>query len=200
VFVAGQRSNIKLKKLFLKEEIMEKLVVIINGFGGSGKDTLCEVICKHYKATIISSITPVKEIASKHGWDGSKDIRSRRFLSELKRAFINYNDLPYKYLMSEYKKFLESDKEIMFAHIRESDQILQFINGVGSNCITLLIQKNKKLGDQNRYGNYSDDNVTDYNYDFYYNNDKSLDELEEDFLKFFNNMLTESGFLHNLRE
>ena len=47
---------------------MEKTVIVINGAGGVGKDTLCEFAEKHYKVMNISSITPIKEIAAMCGY------------------------------------------------------------------------------------------------------------------------------------
>ena len=42
---------------------MNKIVIIINGRGGVGKDTLCDFAAKHYKVENISSITPIKDLA-----------------------------------------------------------------------------------------------------------------------------------------
>ena len=57
-------------------------------------------------------------INSRYGWRGEKDSRSRRFLADLKRVFSEYNDLPCRYLEEEYRKFLESDAQLLFVHIR----------------------------------------------------------------------------------
>ena len=57
---------------------MKKLAIVINGAGGVGKDTLCNLAAKHLKVRNISTITPIKEIAAMAGWDGSKDDRSRK--------------------------------------------------------------------------------------------------------------------------
>ena len=43
---------------------MRKAVIIINGNGGVGKDTLCEFAGAAYRTQNISSVTPIKEIAS----------------------------------------------------------------------------------------------------------------------------------------
>ena len=102
---------------------MEKLVIIINGVGGVGKDTLCDFAAKYYKIRKISAITPIKEIAQHYGWNGEKDERSRKFLSDVKRAFIEYNDLPTQYLLKQYEKFKKSEDEILFVHIREKEEI-----------------------------------------------------------------------------
>ena len=48
---------------------MKKAVIVINGAGGVGKDTLCDLAAKHFNVYNVSSITPIKEIASLCGWD-----------------------------------------------------------------------------------------------------------------------------------
>ena len=52
---------------------MKKRVVIINGGGGSGKDTFVEFCAKHAKVINISSVDKVKEAAKiLVGWNGEK--------------------------------------------------------------------------------------------------------------------------------
>ena len=51
---------------------MKKYVVIINGKGGVGKDTLCDIVSKKYCVNNVSSITPIKQIAQIGGWKGEK--------------------------------------------------------------------------------------------------------------------------------
>ena len=46
---------------------MKKTVIIINGKGGVGKDTLCDFISKYYPTRKISSITPILAIAKAGG-------------------------------------------------------------------------------------------------------------------------------------
>ena len=162
---------------------MEKLVVVINGKGGVGKDALCEALAGAYAVTNISAITPIKEIAATYGWRGEKDERSRRFLAELKRVFAEYNDLPNQYLLREYEKFLESDAQVLFVHIRESDQIARFVAGVHTPCVTLLIRR-RAVDELEQYGNAADDNVADYPYDLTYDNDLPLAESGARFIEF----------------
>ena len=38
-------------------------IYVINGSGGTGKDTVCDITAKYYKVRNISSITPIVEIA-----------------------------------------------------------------------------------------------------------------------------------------
>ena len=155
-------------------------VIIINGKGGVGKDTLCELAAKHFRVQNFSSIDPIKKIATENGWNGEKDAKSRKFLSDLKRIFSEYNDLPNEYLYQKYLAFQQSDDEILFVHIREKEEIKRFQNRVGSSCITLLVTRNQ-LRD-NVWGNASDDEVETYHYDYYFDNSGALTESEESFV------------------
>ena len=168
---------------------MRKVVIIINGNGGVGKDTLCDFASSMYKLTNISAITPINKRAEQYVWHGEKDARSRKFLADLKRTFVDYNDLPYKYLIKEYEKFLYTDSEILFVHIREGKEIEKFKRYVKLPCATLLIKR--KSVSQN-WGNASDDNVENYKYDYIYNNNKPLTEIRDDFNRFLNRILVDT--------
>lgn len=165
--------------------MVQKLVVVINGKGGVGKDALCDSLASAYRVKNISSITPIKEIAAMHGWKGEKDDKARRFLSELKRVFTDYNDLPNQYLLDEYTRFLESDLQVLFVHIREVDQIEKFVARIPTACVTLLIRR-KAIDSLEKYGNKSDDDVALYPYDCYFDNDLPFEESCQAFLQYFN--------------
>lgn len=167
---------------------MKKTVIIINGNGGVGKDTLCEFAGERYEVMNISAITPIKEIAGQYGWKGEKDAKSRKFLADLKQIFVEYNDLPCQYLTQEYEKFLQSPAQILFVHIREGEEIDKFKRHVEIPCITLLVRRDSGL---ESWGNASDDNVANYNYDYTYDNDKPLSEAKDDFVLFLENIIGE---------
>ena len=160
---------------------MKKTVVVINGRGGVGKDTLCDALRTVYQVVNISAITPIKAIASQHGWNGEKDPKSRKFLADLKQVFVGYNDLPFKYLTAEYEAFLHSPSQILFAHIRECEEIDKFRQAVHIPCVTLLIRRD---GMVKKWGNGSDDNVENYTYDYVYDNNGTLEEAKKDFILF----------------
>lgn len=166
---------------------MKKLVIIINGKGSAGKDTLCGFAESKYKTMNISAITPIKDIAKENGWRGEKDPRSRKFLSDLKKTFIDYNDLPCRYLKEKYDDFLESNSQLLFVHIREAEEIDKFKNIVGPYCKTLLIRRD---GLEN-WGNASDDEVENYSYDYIYENNTSLSEAESSFTTFLEKIFQE---------
>ena len=166
---------------------MEKTVIVINGAGGVGKDTLCEFAEKHFKVMNVSSITPIKEIATMCGWKGEKTDKARKFLSDLKALSIEYNDYPTLWAMERYKEFLNSDFDIMFLHVREGVEIDKFVRATDGRAKTLLVRGGSRMTKSN-YGNASDNLVENYPYDYYFVNDKSLEEAEHDFVEFLMNM------------
>lgn len=164
-----------------------KKVIVINGKGTAGKDTLCEFVGNWYSIFNVSAITPIKEAAALLGWKGDKTEVARKFLADLKQLSVKYNDYPNTYLVEQHNLFLNSDAEIMFAHIREADQISHFIESVSSTVTTLLV---KRPNCDVILGNEADDNVDDFLYDYVYNNDKPLDKAEADFMLFFNSIIS----------
>jgi hypothetical protein len=172
----------------------QKIVIVINGKAQTGKDTLCDFVINYYHAEKRSSITPILKIARENGWDGVKDNKSRKFLSDLKRAFVDFNNLPNKYLLEECDQFLIGNNDILFVHIRESDQIKDFLANVkdSCHCCTLLVS-NTRDDKSVLWGNDSDDNADNYPYDYIYNNIKPLEEAKKDFMEFFQKILQEKN-------
>ena len=113
------------------------------------------------------------------GWDGTKDEKGRRFLSDLKLLCVAYNDYPTIWLTRRYREFLAGEDEIMFVHIREPEEIEKFVRATDGEAKTLLIRGGTRFPEENlRYGNVSDDGVENYRYDYYFTNDRSLGEAE----------------------
>jgi hypothetical protein len=166
---------------------MKKTTIVINGAGGVGKDTLCELAARHFKVYNVSSITPIKDIARQCGWQGQKDDKSRKFLSDLKLLCVEYNDFPTLWAKERYNEFLESDDEIMFLHIREPEEIRKFVEATSGGAKSLLVRGGERMKKTN-YGNTSDDCVENYVYDYYFYNDKTIEEAEKDFCEFLNSI------------
>ena len=169
---------------------MKKLVIVINGSGGVGKDTLCDFAAECYKVKNISSITPIKQIAESCGWDGTKDDKSRKFLSDLKLLCVEYNDYPTRWALREYESFLDTDEEIMFVHIREPEEIAKFVAATNGAARTLLIRGGERMN-KSCYGNVSDDGVENYAYDRYFLNDGTLEQARVGFCELLSDMLSE---------
>lgn len=162
---------------------MEKKIIVINGTGGSGKDTFISYCENYSKVFNFSSIDIIKEIASTMGWTGGKTEKDRKLLADLKALATDYNDLPYNCVKEAINEFSDNDSEIMFIHIREPKEIKRVVDEFGA--LSLLIKrKNYELIKSNS----SDANVENYDYDYVFEND-TLEMLEETAKKFVEEIL-----------
>ena len=108
---------------------------------------------------------------------------------------MEYNDFPTNWVVEEYARFLESEDEVMFVHIREPEEIRKFVSRV-PRAITLLIRGGTRFRRAKKeYGNASDDGVEKYRYDYVFYNDAPLDKTEAAFCAFLANVLRERALL-----
>ena len=170
---------------------MKRVTIIINGAGGVGKDTLCELAARHLAVENISSITPIKEIAAQCGWDGRKDDKSRKFLADLKALSVEYNDYPTLWCYERYEEFMNSEKQVLFVHIREPEEIEKLVRRTDGAAKTLLVRAGERMN-RGAYGNAADDCVENYSYDYYFMNDKTLDIAEGEFVSLINKIVDEA--------
>lgn len=177
----------------------QKPVIIINGKGGCGKDTICQILNRHYPTTVISTITKVKQGARLiFGWKGGKDEEDRKFLSDLKDLWTAYNNGPFNYAYDKYKEFIEKPatnyNEILVIHVREPEEIDKLRRAISKDghvrCTTMLVMSERT--ENNEYGNHADDAVNDYAYEYVYHNDSALDRLDSDFMWFFEHVMVPS--------
>ena len=157
---------------------MEKIIVIINGTGGSGKDTFVEFCSKYTSVMNFSSIDKVKEVAKVIGWTGSKTDKDRKFLSDLKKLTTEYNDMAFNSIKDAVTIFKNNEDNLLFIHIREPEEIERAKSSFAAK--TLLI---KRIGLENISTNYSDASVDNYSYDYIIEN-TTLEELDENAKKF----------------
>lgn len=161
---------------------MRKSIVIINGTGGSGKDTFVSFCGEFAKVLNVSAVDKVKEAASiLVGWNGEKDEKARKLLVDLKQLSVKYNDAPTKYIKSRADEFEKSEDEIMFIHIREADEIIKSQKLLGAKTLLITNPRVSLIT-----SNDSDGKVNEFIYDYYISNDSTLDDLKakaEEFVK-----------------
>lgn len=178
-----------------RRRLKDKIVIVINGKGGVGKDTICGLTSRLFYAKTISSITPVKQVAALCGWKGEKDGKARKFLADLKQLLIAYNDYPNQFLTQEVQAFRKDPAlDILFVHIREADQIEAFLHSIDRNAVTLLIRSNRP-GLSAVYGNSADDGVEQYQYDYIFDNDCGPDALLQEVERFMTALLKQERLL-----
>ena len=146
-------------------------VVIVNGKPGVGKtlveqlaaDILGQVFCEQR-----STVDKVKEIAYEIGWDGVKNLRSRKLLSDLKDICTEYNDMPVNDILNYLKQWendlryygVENHPHVFFIDDREPEHI-ERLKGL-LDATTLLI---RRPGDEEtETSNHADKNVFNYDY------------------------------------
>lgn len=151
---------------------MKKLVIVINGAGTSGKDSIIEELSYLYLLMNESSIDPIKEIGEIVGTEGKKDPKTRKFLSDLKRVCEDYNEFTTNYLLQRVEEFRGSNHTLLFVHIREPEQIDKFVQRCSFPCKTVLVQRDGVES----WGNDSDDNVNNYKYDYTLSNNDTIEK------------------------
>ena len=164
---------------------------IINGRPRSGKDTFVNFCLEELGAfgKLISTVDFVKKIATECGWDGTKDLKNRKFLSDLKDLLTNWGDVPYKKTLQEIDMFKfdldywdVSDKGVVFIMCREPKEIERFEREL--NAKSVLIRRASVEFEQQ--SNHADSEVLNHKYDYIIENNDTIDELKEkakDFLK-----------------
>ena len=170
-------------------------VVVINGKGGCGKDTfvvMCRDVLGAEQIVNISTVDFVKEIARKCGWDGSKEPKDRKFLSDLKDLLTEWDDVPFKRTIIAISaaagtaKFVGNyDKTVVFIHCREPKEIDKLLKELQKyDPVTLLIRR--EAAENVQQINHADNAVLNYSYDYTIDNNHSLSALRaqaEIFLK-----------------
>jgi hypothetical protein len=168
-------------------------IIIVNGAAKNGKDKFVNFCIKNHTNSVNwSTIDTVKKISKRNfGWDGKKTDEARKFLSDIKRIWSEYNNGPFSSMIDKiakhYKKLTPIDKldAIYFIHCREPHEIKKFVDYYKDDCITVLLNRD----DREVPNNDSDMNVANYDYDYYIENDGNVKDLEEKAIEFLNKIL-----------
>lgn len=164
---------------------IKKYIFITNGMARSGKDTFAEYLNDFVPTLKYSSIDKVKDIAKQCGWDGTKDEKSRKFLSDLKVLTSQFNDMPFQAIKTVVEQFKEDkEKRILLIYIREPTEIEKVKKTF--NAKTILIKRNSV---KNITSNMADANVFNYKYDYIIENNGTLDEFYWTVYKFVKDVL-----------
>lgn len=134
-----------------------------------------------------STVDFVKEVAKYCGWDGRKDLKGRKFLSNLKDLLSEWDDVPLKKIAESVARIkaleLSKNKEgVLFVFSREPEEIARIKEKY--NAITVCVRREQIENIET--SNHADTNVLGYDYDYYIMNDKDLNILKamaETFLK-----------------
>ena len=164
-------------------------VVIINGKGGSGKDTfvtMCKDVLGAERIYNISTVDFVKEVATMCGWDGTKTPKNRKFLSDLKDLLTEWDDVPLKKIMAEAvacsacaEILGELDRSVLFIHCREPKEIDKLTKELQQyEPVTLLIRR--EVAENVAQINHADNDVLNYSYDYTIYNDSTLSWLRNE--------------------
>ena len=168
-------------------------VVIVNGRPGTGKtvfESLCREVLGYAYCEQRSTVDKVKEIAASAGWKGTKELKDRKLLSDLKDLFTQYNDMPFEDVVQSLENWEDelqfygvgNHPHVFFIDDREPEHIDRLKKAL--NATTLLI---RRPGDEDtEVSNHADKNVFDYEYDWVVNNDGTLVDLQESAGNFLN--------------
>jgi hypothetical protein len=151
-------------------------MLILNGSGGSGKDTFA-MLCNKYTPFCVrhcSTVEPIKAAASMLGWNHQKDEKSRKFLSDLKDLCTAAFDTSFNYIKEEYENAQDDDIEYLFVDSREPEEIKRFVEQFGAR--TIYVDATARIPAITT--NHADANVANYNYDYYINNNGTLEDLQ----------------------
>lgn len=186
-----------------------KHIVVINGKGRIGKDTLISSVVKAggFFVCNASSIDPIRNMlnAELQPLDDKKSLPYRAMLSKVKEAVDTYYEAEHgisytnEYLMrairtwSGQAKLFPDKKCILFVHIREGQNIDTFIKEAKKTLTvisdkdtaisTLLVRSNRGLGS---YGNPSDDNAENYEYDHTFESNGTKEDDAAAFISMLN--------------
>ena len=169
-----------------------KKIFIQNSVGGSGKDTWAGLIGKYISTHKYSIVDLPKEAARILGWDGGKTEKDRKFLSDVMDLSTEYNDAPFRDVMSvvdDFKSNLIED-EVIFIDMRDPKDIARAVETFGAETILIRNPNVKKIE-----SNHADANVEKYEYDYIIENNGSLEQLDWVAKEFVDNIINGAGIM-----
>lgn len=166
-----------------------KRIFIINGSGGSGKDTFVRLCSNHLKIRNTSKIIPAKRALCEllgitmDELESNKTEEVRSMLVNLNSIAIKHGDYPTKFIMNQVREFLCSEEEqVMFIHIREPEEIdkvkgliNEMIDPMKVSTVLIVSDRVKRIT-----SNTADANVDKYDYDIVIDNSHGMQQLSNE--------------------
>ncbi len=155
---------------------MIKKIFITNGNGRSGKDTFASMINKYIPSYKYSIIEKPKEAAKVLGWDSNtKTERDRKFLSDIMDLSSDYNDCPFRDVLSVAVDFKNDliDTEVLLIDMRDTKDIARAVEVFGAETILIRNPNIKPIKT-----NHADANTENFQYDYIIENDGTLEQLD----------------------
>ncbi len=169
-----------------------KKIYIQNSNGGSGKDTFAGFIGKYIPTIKYSIVDLPKEAAQILGWDGGKTEKDRKFLSDIMDLSTEYNDAPFKDVLSLVTDFKNSkdlaEYEVLIIDMRDPKDIGRAVEAFNAKTILIRNPSVKKIE-----SNHADRDVENYNYDYIIENDGTLEQLEKTAKLFIKKMVLQES-------
>lgn len=142
--------------------------------GTSGKGEFASRLDKRIPLIKYSIIDLIKETAESLGWNGGKTEKDRKFLSDLMDLATEYNDSPYRDVVSLVGAFkTELPEEILIIDMRDPKDIERAVKDFGAETILMRNPRVNKIE-----SNHADANVEQYKYDYIIENNGSLEQLD----------------------
>ena len=152
-----------------------KKIFVQNSVGGSGKDTWASLLNKYIPTYKYSIVDLPKEAAKVLGWGGGKTEKDRKFLSDVMDLSTEYNDAPFKDVLSIVTDFKNNllEYDVLIIDMRDPKDIARAVEEFGAKTILIRNPNVKKI-----VSNHADRDVENYKYDYIIENDGTLEQLE----------------------
>lgn len=150
-------------------------IIVLNGAGGVGKDEFVKAMSQYVKIYNYSTIDTYKKIAKDcFNWDGIKDQKGRRLLSDLKIAAIRYNNAPIEELKEVYNDVNKCClADVFICMCRDIEEIEKIKDRFYNVKIVLVTNDNVSP----ILSNVGDKNVLETEYDVIIDNSGSIEQL-----------------------
>lgn len=165
-------------------------VFVVNGLPTSGKTTFEEIVqeeanSRGIKVHLTSIIDIVKDCAGNLGWEGAKTPADRKFLSDLKDALEDWQDIPFESVKANYKMANDIGIDLLFIDAREPKDIERIKQEFDAESI--LIHRDKVVNQE--LSNHADSNVYETTYDYIIYNNADLNNLRDSAIIFLEETL-----------